>query len=123
LAGRTSETKAEDNVRAVSEVVDLFIKDKTVQGVTPGVVKKYTLELERLSQFCERKGVYKVQGITREMLTDFCATWERYYPSSYTRAKVRERARSFLRYCYECKWLERIPLLPKIAVMSRPLCR
>jgi integrase/recombinase XerD len=120
LAGRTTETRPEDNVRVVSEAVDLFIKDKKIQGVTPGVIKKYTLELERLSQFCERKSVYTVQGITRELLTDFCATWETYYPSSYTRAKVRERCRSFLRYCYECKWLERIPPLPKIAVDEPP---
>jgi integrase/recombinase XerD len=100
--------------------VDLFIKDKKIQGVTPGVIKKYTLELDRLNQFCERKSVYTVQGITRELLTDFCATWETYYPSSYTRSKVRERCRSFLRYCYECKWLERIPLLPKITVDEPP---
>jgi integrase/recombinase XerD len=120
LAGRTIETRAEDNARAISEAVDLFIKDKMVQGVTTGVIKKYTLELERLSQFCERKGVYTVEGITRELLTDFCATWVTYYPSSYTRSKVRERCRSFLRYCYECKWLERIPPLPKIAVDEPP---
>src|SRR5215469_4193280 len=66
LAGRTTETRPEDNVRAVSEAVGLFIKDKKVQGVTPGVIKKYALELDRLSQFCERNGIYTAQGITRE---------------------------------------------------------
>jgi len=120
LAGRTIEARPEDNVRTVSEAVDLFIKDKNVQGITPGVIKKYTLELERLSQYCERKGIYTVQGISRALLTDFCVTWEAYYPSSYTRSKVRERCRSFLRYCYECKWLERIPPLPKITVDEPP---
>lgn len=101
--------------------MDLFIKGKKVQGITTGVLRKYTLELERLSQFCERKGVYTVQGIARELLTDFCATWVTYYPSSYTRPKVRERCRSFLRYGYECRWLERIPPLPKIAVDEPPI--
>lgn len=120
LAGRTVEARPEDNVRAVSEAVDTFIKDKKIQGVTPGVIKKYTLELKRLSQYCEQEGVYTVQGITRELLTDFCSTWETYYPSSYTRAKVRERCRSFLRYCYECKWLERIPPLPKVKIEEPP---
>jgi site-specific recombinase XerD len=100
--------------------VDTFIKDKKIQGVTPGVIKKYTLELARLSQYCERRGVYTVQGITRELLTDFFATWETWYPSSNTRSKVRERCRSFLRYCYEAKWLERIPALPKIKVDEPP---
>jgi integrase/recombinase XerD len=120
LAGRATEARPEDNVRAVSEAVDLFIKDKNVQGVTPGVIKKYTLELKRLSDYCERKGVYTVQGITRELLTNFCSTWETYYPSSHTRSKVRERCRSFLRYCYEAKWLERIPAMPKIKVDELP---
>lgn len=120
LAGRTTESRPEDNVRPVSEAVGLFVKDKKVQGVTAGTIKKYTLELERLSQYCERKGVYTVQDITRELLTDFCATWESYYPSSITRSKVRERLRVFLRYCHECKWLERIPPLPKIKVDELP---
>lgn len=120
LAGRTVEPRAEDSVRSVSEAIGTFIKDKTVQGITPGVIKKYTLELGRLSQYCERKGVYTVQGISRELLTDFCSTWEELYPSSYTRAKVRERCRSFLRYCFECKWLERIPALPKIKIEEPP---
>jgi integrase/recombinase XerD len=118
LAGRTTDTT--DNARAVSEAVDIFIKDKKVQGVTPGVIKKYTLELDRLSQFCQGKSVFTVRGITRELLTDFCSTWETFYPSSYTRAKVRERCRTFLRYCYEAKWLERIPALPKIKVEEPP---
>ena len=120
LAGRTPETRAVDNVRPVSEAVAVFITDKKVQGVTPGVIKKYKLELARLSQFCERKGVYTVQAITRELLTEFCATWETFYPSSITRSKVRERVRGFLRYCYEAKWLERIPPLPKIKVDEPP---
>ncbi len=120
LAGRTAETRAADNVRAVSDAVKIFITDKKVQGLTLGVIKKYTLELGRFSQFCERKSVYTVQGITRELLTDFCATWETWYPSGNTRSKVRERCRSFLRYCYEAKWLERIPPLPKIKVDEPP---
>lgn len=120
LAGRTAPDAAESNIRAVSEAVDLFIKDKKIQGVTSGVIKKYTLELWRLSHYCEQRGVYTVKGITRELLTGFCDTWATYYPSSYTRSKVRERCRSFLRYCYEAKWLERVPALPKIKVDVPP---
>ena len=119
LAGRT-EARPEDNVRPVSEAIDLFIKDKKVQGVTPGVISRYTVELGRLNQYCEHKGVYTVREITRELLTGYCTTWETYYPSSNTRYKVRERVRSFLRYCYECEWLDRIPQLPKITVDEPP---
>ncbi len=118
LAGRTPETRPEG--RSLQESIEVFLQDKKVQGVTPGVLGKYTRELDRLRSFCERQKVYTVQGITRELLTGFCATWEDIYPSSYTRAKVRERCRGFLRYCYESQWLERIPQLPKMKVDEPP---
>ena len=56
------------------------------------MIGKYTRELARLREYCERNNVYTVQGITRELLTGFCATWPDVYPSTYTRSKVRERA-------------------------------
>lgn len=120
LAGRTPETRPEDKTRTLQDAIDVFLQDKRVQGVTAGVIGKYTRELDRLRQYCERHGVYTVQAITRELLTGFCATWETDYPSSYTRSKVRERCRSFLRYGFEAKWLERIPALPKIKVEEPP---
>ena len=119
LAGRPSAT-GDPNARGIEDAVNLFIQDKKNQGVSPGVIKKYTLELGRLREYCERQTVFTVTGITRELLTGFCATWERHYPSSYTRSKVRERCRSFLRYCYEAQWLPRIPALPKIKVEEPP---
>jgi integrase/recombinase XerD len=120
LAGHTPQPKAEDNVRIVSEAIALLIQDKKVQDVSPGVIAKYTLELGRLRGYCEREGVHTVKGITRELLTGFCGTWEVAYPSSWTRSKFRERVRSFLRYCYEAQWLSRIPASPKIKVDEPP---
>jgi len=114
LAGKTPEKREEG--RGLEESIALFIQDKTIQGVTPGVLGKYTRELNRLQVYCEQHGVFTVQGISRELLTGFCGTWEDAYPSSYTRAKVRERCRSFLRYCFEAQWLPRIPALPKIQI-------
>jgi integrase/recombinase XerD len=118
IAGRTPEQRTEGH--GLQESIDVFLQDKKVQGVTPGVLGKYTRELDRLRSFCERQKVYTVQGITRELLTGFCATWEKLYPSGYTRAKVRERCRGFLRYCYEAQWLPRIPQLPKMKVDEPP---
>lgn len=118
LAGRIP-TKQHDG-KFLREAIDVFIQDKRVQGVTPGVIGKYTRELERLRRYCERHGVHTAHSITRELLTGFCATWEQDYPSSYTRSKVRERCRSFFRYCYEARWIERIPALPKIKVEEPP---
>ena len=55
-----------------------------------------------------------MQGITRELLTGFCATWNESYPSSITRAMVKGRLGSFLRYGYQAEWLSRVPQLPVI---------
>ncbi len=120
LAGRTPEVRPEDTTRTIQDALDVFIQDKQVQGITPGVVSRYKNELSRLRSYCESVAVYTVQGITRELLTGYAATWEKTYASSNTRAGVRDRLRSFLRYCYEAKWLERIPLTPRVIADEPP---
>jgi site-specific recombinase XerD len=112
LAGRETRADAKD----LQEGIDVFLDDKRAQSITDGVIAKYTRELERLREYCESKGVYTVQGLTRDLLTGFAGTWPKVYESSQTRSMVRARCRSFLRYCYEAKWLERIPPLPKVQV-------
>jgi len=109
-----------DKSCALRDAVSIFIKDKTVEGVSAGVIKKYTLELARLVTFCEDNMAYTVEGISRELLTKFCVTWPSFYPSSCTRAKVRERCCSFLKYCYEAGWIPRIPNMPKIKIDEAP---
>jgi integrase/recombinase XerD len=120
LSGKIPATPAPAG-RLISDAVTVFMADKAVQGVTPSVMGKYKRELARLASFAEREGVFTVSGLdNREMLTRFCTTWPALYPSSTTRSKVRERLRSFLRYCYEAKFLDRIPQLPKIKVEEPP---
>jgi integrase/recombinase XerD len=109
-----------DPSRGIQSCIDTFLKDKRVQGISDGVLKKYTLELDRLARYCERHGVFTIQGIERELLTDFSATWKAQYPSSNTRSKVRERCRSFLRFCFEAQWIPRVPSMPKIRVDEPP---
>jgi site-specific recombinase XerD len=120
LSGRTPEVKPDEGQRGIQASIDIFIQDKKNQGVTSAVVGKYTRELARLRDYCEQNRIFTVQGITRELLTGFCATWPDLYPSTYTRAKVRERVKSFLRYCYEAQWIARIPALPKIKIEEPP---
>ncbi len=120
LAGRVPELTAEVSQRGIQDSIDIFLQDKTNQGVTAGVLGKYTRELARLREYCEHNRIFTVQGITRELLTGFCATWPELYPSTYTRSKVRERVRSFLRYCFEAQWIPRIPQLTKIKVEEPP---
>ncbi len=120
LSGRVPEVKPEQQRRDIQGCIDIFLQDKENQGVTKKVRDKYTRELARLRTYCERNHVFTVQGITRELLTGFCGTWQDHYPSSYTRSKVRERVRSFLRYCYQAEWLKRVPDLPKIKIDEPP---
>lgn len=120
LAGRTPEVRPEDNVHPVSEAVDPFITDKKVQGVSDVVVSRYKSELGRFQAYCEKENAFTVARITRELLTGYAATWEEQYPSSNTRVSVRERLRSFLRYCFECRWLDRIPAVPKVEADEPP---
>ncbi len=114
LAGRTPVPHRDG--KDIRGCIDVFIQDKQVQGVTQDVVAKYTRLLARLQTYCEGRGIFTVQGITRDVLTGFCATWPELYPSSITRAKLRERLRSFLRYCYEAQWLDRVPPVPKFKI-------
>ncbi len=112
LAGRTPAPQSTG--QGIQQAVDIFLADKKLQGITDGVVGKYTRELDRLRSFCESAGVYTIRGVNRELMTRFCGTWEALYKSSSTRVRVRERLRNFLRYCYQAEWLTRIVDLPKM---------
>ena len=114
LAGRTQ--TAAPQAHDIRACVDVFLQDKRNQGVSDGVVQKYKLFLGRLDAHCAARGIFTVAGITRDVLTGFVATWPALYPSTITRAKTRERLRSFLRYCYEAQWIARIPLVPRIKI-------
>jgi integrase/recombinase XerD len=74
LAGRKFEPTTD--ARDLQGSIEVFIKDKKVQAVTPGVIATYTLQLRRLREFCEASRVFTVQGISRELITGFCAMWE-----------------------------------------------
>src|SRR5260370_30588141 len=58
--------------------------------------------------------------IALDDLTEFRAGWKHLYPSSTTRAKVQERLRAFLRYCYESEMIDRVPKLSPIKVDEAP---
>ena len=115
LAGRAPE-KSVESPRTVSEAIGAFIQDVKVRNVTAATSSRHVCELARLQAYCERNGIYTVQGLTRDFLTGFCNTWETFYPSSVTRYKVRGRLREFLRYCYQAEWISRVPMLPTIHV-------
>jgi site-specific recombinase XerD len=119
LSLRTAPEVAE-TVTRISAAVTVFLQDKKVQGISASALGKYTRELARLVDYCAKRRVYAVQGLTREVLTGYASTWADSYPSTQTRQAVRTRLRGFLRYCYEAQWVERVPALPNIKVDEPP---
>jgi integrase len=84
------------------------------------VVKKYERELRRLDAFYSGKSKLFVSEITLEGLTEYRANWDELYPSSSTRQQVQTRLRGFLRYCYDARWLDRVPRLSAIQTDEPP---
>jgi integrase/recombinase XerD len=119
LAGRVpSESTSE--VRTLSDAIEVFKADKKNQGLTDDVLNKYARELDRLRVFAESRNAFTVAGLTRELLIDYQAEWDALYPSSNTRQMVQARLKNFLRFCFDSKWLDRVPRLSPIKAEEAP---
>ncbi len=59
----------------ISEAIEAFITKKTTQGLSDATLQKYTRLLDRLKTFCEAKTIFTVDGITEDLLTEFCSKW------------------------------------------------
>jgi site-specific recombinase XerD len=114
ISGKDGELQAvEKKVKLLSDAIDLFLVKKNVEGISPSVVKGYQRLLKSLQAFCDAREVLTVNGVTDEIIINFCATWKLKFPSRSTRVNRRERLRSFLGFCYQNEWLRRIPIIPK----------
>jgi integrase/recombinase XerD len=120
LSGKSVSAELLPTGQTIAQAIDVFTQDKKNQGVSPSVAGKYTRELARLRTFCEARMVFMVSGLTRELLTGYAATWANDYKASTTRSKVRERLKTFLRYCFEAEWLARLPKLSPVKVDQVP---
>lgn len=100
--------------RTLADAIEVFKADKKSQGVSEGVLNKYARELDRLRRFTETKGLFTVAGLSRELIISYQAGWDTLYPSSNTGQQVQARLKHFLRFCYDNKWLERVPRLSSI---------
>lgn len=119
LSGRVPVVPTDESV-LLEDAVKLFKTDKENQKVTDGVLGKYTRELDRLQSFAREKGVFTVGRLTRELLIEYQATWKEHYPSSNTRQMVQARLKNFLRFCYDSRWLDRVPRLSVIKADEAP---
>ena len=118
LAGRVADSN--HGARLLADAIEIFRADKKNQGITPGVLGKYKRELERLEGFAAAKRVFAVAGLTRELLIEYQSSWDGHYPSGNTRQVVQARLRTFLRFCFDSKWLDRIPRLSPIKADETP---
>jgi integrase len=116
LAGRAPNPET----KSLADAVKVFEADKKNQGLTPDVLRKYTRELARLRAFGEKQGVFTVPGLTRDLLIAYQGDWLTLYPSSNTRSSVQARLKNFLRFCYDSKYLDRVPRLSSIKVDAPP---
>jgi integrase/recombinase XerD len=107
-----------DTGKPISEAVAVFLTEKATVGLSDTTVNKYQRLLKRFTTFCEKKSIFTVQGITRDLITEFCAEWPEWYPSTLTRAKLREKLRSFLGYCYQSQWLPRVLEVTPVKVIE-----
>jgi site-specific recombinase XerD len=111
---------ARDDRKTTERAVELFLLEKRTEGVKGGVLRKYERELARLNSFLEDRSKFFPSDITKELLTEYRATWDDVYPSSATRQQVQARVRRFLRFCHDAGYLERIPRLSAIKVDVPP---
>ena len=113
-------TKSAIEHKTIQQAIDLFVSLKTSEGLGPNVLKKYIRELGRLLQFMDKRMAFHVTDISLERLTEYRGKWTEQYPSSTTRQKVQERLKTFLRYCFDAQWLDRVPHLSAIHVDEPP---
>jgi site-specific recombinase XerD len=119
LAGRLP-TTAQNGTRILADSIETFKADKKNQGISAGVLGKYARELDRFQAFAAARSTLTVAAITRELLIDYQREWERLYPSSNTRQMVQARLKNFLRFCYDNRWLDRVPRLSSIKADEAP---
>jgi site-specific recombinase XerD len=108
-------------VKSIRAGIKVFIADKQVGNLSSDPIKKYKLHPGRLATFTEASGVFTLAGINRKLITRFCEGWAAMYPSSLTRHKLRERYKSFFKFCQEAKWVSEVPLRPKMKAGIVPL--
>lgn len=116
LAGRAPARETLDGVKSIQDAVDAFMQEKRLKGIGKELIDRYQRELDRFQKFLEGEKLYTVKGITRELLSRFVGTWETLYPSSCTRFNARTRLITFLKFCYDSGWLDRVPKMPEILV-------
>lgn len=114
-----AELEAKEQPMTIRAALDAFLLRKRVAAVSEDIVGRYKKELGRLVSFCEERNAYTVAALP-VWLDAYKATWPRVYRSTYTRQSVQKRTKSFLGFCFQRTWLDRIPEMTAVKVTEPP---
>lgn len=117
LAGRKPEAGATDE-KMLSVAIDEFLEDKKLEGIKPRVLAMYARELNRLKVFSEANALYTVTAaLDLENIKALRRKeWTKVYKSSWSLLVVQKHLKHFLRYAFNARWIDRVPVLPEIIV-------
>lgn len=122
--GRTAEQAAAAVAPAgrktLEQAITTFVTGKANQEIDATVLASHTRELARLQEFMSKRGRFFPAEITLDDLEAFRATWKSYSDSSLTRRVYQTRLNEFLRYCYNDKLIDRVPVLKPINAEEPP---
>ncbi|MFZ1140735.1 MAG: site-specific integrase, partial [Candidatus Sulfotelmatobacter sp.] len=85
--------------KTVAEAAELYIADKSQQGLRGETITKNKLTVDRLVKFCDLQGINLVTMVTSEHLIAYRATWE-WYDATESRKNEQTRIKSFFRWCH-----------------------
>ncbi|HET6175989.1 MAG TPA: tyrosine-type recombinase/integrase [Candidatus Sulfotelmatobacter sp.] len=116
LAGRTPAAPEEVKGQLLlRDAVATFEASKKAQGSGASVLRMYKLELKRLCDYCEGRGLYTATAaLTLENLLAYRETWPAIHKSSYARAVVQGHIRTFINFAYGARWISYVPKLSPI---------
>jgi site-specific recombinase XerD len=113
LAGRTPVVEVQE--QTLAQAIDTFKASKEAQGVGASARYAYDLQLRRLRDYSEGRGLYTAAAaLTLDNLLAYRSTWPAIHKSSYARAMVQKYIRHFLKFCYNAGWIAKVPVLSTI---------
>jgi integrase len=107
-------------VVTVEDSVEKFLADCAARNLNTSTYGKHKRLTTRLSDYCVRKGIARLDQLTPEALRHFRTSWDL---GPRTALKELERLRAFLRFCVENSWLltnpARVIKPPQVRVVPR----
>jgi integrase/recombinase XerD len=96
--------------------VALYVQDKKSQNLEDVTLAKIERTTKRLLEFVAEKNRCFTREITAADLTEYRATWGRWYKSSQAAANEQSRLKAFFRYCHRSGIIARDPAASMSAI-------